>query len=191
MSIRRHSINLIKNNESVYKLQQNFRLFRLGSYVYIGIFCLVTIGVFSVFVQKNSDLDRLLITKAQLLNQLQSTQSNEARLILLSKKLNNYNQFSKDDARFIPYYNLLLQVLKTSSQSARLAQFRVDKKRNAQFAFAFTNEQQLSESFTFIESNEFLDKFAELRLKNFSDTSTGGSSRFELSFDAVFKEMHE
>lgn len=187
----RHRINLIKNQETILAFQQMFARFRLGVHVYLGIFFLVAFGVLMYFMSKNSALNDLLNQKTILLTQLQPTQNDEARLLLLSKKLNNYKEFSKDDAQFIPYYNLLQQVLQNSSQSARLSQFKIDKEQNVQFAFRFTNVDELTQSLRFIETESFLNHFVALSMNSFADGGGSEEGRFELTFSGTFKPIDE
>ena len=99
----------------------------------------------------------------------------------------------QDDARFIPYYELLVATLQESSQSATLKDFTIDKSRALQFKLAFNTFDEMSRSFQFIESNDFKQNFESLDLVGFlgQGASDKNGSRYELSFKGVFKKIHE
>lgn len=137
-------------------------------------------------------LNKLTDSKRTILSQLASRKTDEVKLIKLSKKLNSYREFIKDDARFIPYYELLLATLQQSSQSATLKEFNIDKSRKMNFKLQFGNFDEMVNTFQFIESPDFGKNFERLDMKDF--TGKGDSSdtnTYELSFEGSFKPIND
>jgi len=97
----------------------------------------------------------------------------------------------KDDAKFIPYYELLLTTLGSSSQSATLQEFNIDKSRAMNFKLRFNNFDEMVSAFQFIESRAFGKNFEKLDMIDF--IGKGGELAgvtYELSFEGVFKPIN-
>ncbi|MBI1863341.1 hypothetical protein HYS00_04465, partial [Candidatus Microgenomates bacterium] len=96
--------------------------------------------------------------------------------------------FMKDDAQFVPYYNLLLEALKTSSQSGTLSEFNINKKHEVAFTIHFNTFDDMTQSFAFIESERFLNNFKQLSMANFFGLNTD-QSKYELTFTGTFMDI--
>jgi hypothetical protein len=181
-------INLLQNRYDYYALERLFVWLRRGVVVYSFVFLLLVLGAFAFYMSKQQDLARLENQKRLLLLSSQQQKDQEAKLLLLSKKLGYYNEFIKDDAQFVPYYNLLLEALQTSSQSGTLSQFNINKNHEVEFTIRFNTFDEMTTSFAFIESERFLKNFKTLSMANFFGL-TSDQSKYELSFKGVFIDL--
>ena len=153
---------------------------------------MVIFGLSGYRIYQSSQLNKLNDSKRLILSQLESRKEDEVKLIKLSKKLNSYREFIKDDARFIPYYELLLATLQQSSQSATLKEFNIDKSREMNFKLRFSNFDEMVKTFEFIESPDFTKNFNRLDMKDFvGKGDSSDASTYELSFEGSFKPIND
>lgn len=190
--MKKTRINLLTSKQDYYRLENYFGLFRKFLIGYCVTLVLIVFGLAGYRIYQATQINRLNQTKKEILTQLASRQTDEVKLIKLSKKLDSFHTFMKDDAKFIPYYELLLTTLKSSSQSATLQEFNIDKSRAMNFKLRFNNFGEMVSAFQFIESPSFGDNFEKLDMVNF--IGKGGldeSATYELSFEGIFKPIHE
>lgn len=193
--MKKTRINLLTSREDYFRVERSIQLVRLIVVIYTFAFI---IGVFIfVFLQyrQNKDLQDLIDQKRILLSSLNNYKDQEAKLVFVAKKVQSYDKFLLDDARFLPYYNLLNKTLKSTSEtsvgssSATLASFAIDKERVVTFELVFGGVTDMIDSFRYIESEDFLKNFDQLSLNGL----TVGADQTEnsLSFSGKFKEINE
>ena len=189
--MKKTRINLLTSKQDYYRLEGYFGLFRKFLFVYCAILLLIIAGLAGYRIYQTTQINKLNQTKKEILLQLASRQTDEVKLIKLSKKLNSYHKFMKDDARFIPYYELLLTTLQSSSQSATLQEFNIDKSRAMNFKLRFSNFGEMVNAFQFIESPEFGHNFEQLDMVDFVGKGNAEEgATYELSFQGVFKSIN-
>lgn len=189
--MKKTRINLLTSKQDYYRLENYFALFRKFLIGYCLVLFLIVLGLASYRIFQTIQINNLNQTKKEILLQLASRQTDEVKLIKLSKKLNSLHKFMKDDAKFIPYYELLLTTLGSSSQSATLQEFNIDKSRAMNFKLRFNNFDEMVSAFQFIESRAFGKNFEKLDMIDF--IGKGGELAgvtYELSFEGVFKPIN-
>lgn len=186
--MKKKRINLLQNRYDYYALERIFKWLKTGVIVYAVLFIAMSFGALVFYLYKNRELSRLENQQKLLLLSSDSQKNDEAKLLILSRKLSYYKEFIKDDAQFVPYYNLLLEALKTSSQSGTLSEFDIDKKHEVHFTVRYSSFEEMTQSFAFIESERFLQNFKTLSMSNFFGTSST-QTKYELSFKGEFKEI--
>ncbi len=189
--MKKTRINLLTSKQDYYRLENYFALFRKFLSGYCLVLFLIVLGLASYRIFQTIQINNLNQTKKEILLQLASRQTDEVKLIKLSKKLNSLHKFMKDDAKFIPYYELLLTTLRSSSQSATLQEFNIDKSRAMNFKLRFNNFDEMVSAFQFIESRAFGKNFEKLDMIDF--IGKGGELAgvtYELSFEGVFKPIN-
>ena len=193
--MKKTRINLLTSKQDYYKLEGYFDLFRKLLVGYCVLLFLTIFGLAGFRIYQSTQINNLNESKRSLLAQLSSRKEDEVKLIKLSKKLNSYLEFVKDDANFIPYYELLLTTLQQSSQSATLTGFNIDKSRDMSFTLQFANFEEMLNAFQFIESAEFSKNFSSLYMNSFSgrgeSSDASVESNYELSFEGSFKPINE
>lgn len=187
---KKKRINLLQNRYDYYALERVFIWLKRGVIVYCVLFVILSLAGLAYYMAKQTDVKRLENQKRALLLSSDAQKANEAKLLLLSKKLTYYKEFMKDDAQFVPYYNLLLEALKTSSQSGTLSEFDIDKKHNVNFTISYSSFDEMTQSFAFIESEPFLRNFKELSMANFFGLNSD-QAKYELSFQGTFHDINE
>lgn len=190
-------INLLQNRAKIVELQHRYAILRKVVYGYVALFFLMCIAASFYLFTLSSEQKMLDTQKTQLLQSMQGFQEQEAKLTLLGNKVNQFDTYIRDDAQFSPYYNILLEALQQSSESAQLSEFTIDKSREAKFTLKFKSFENMLASFRFIESQEFLEHFEELSMNNFSGQNdqqqqasvSAGLNDYQLTFDATFKPV--
>jgi hypothetical protein len=127
--------------------------------------------------------------KKGLLQSLIENKDIEAKINYFAAKDDQLKLYLKDDAEFLPYYNLLKDILAFSSESPILESMTLDKNKSTEFVVRFVQYAPAYEFLKFIESDSFLTHFTELRLNNFSLTqdSTNSEQGYQLRFRGKFK----
>ncbi len=189
--MKKTKINLLSDRQDYTKLERYFLYLRIGVLVYaVILFSIAAILTFFLFGQ-NDRIQGLNNQKKSYLTKMGGQKNEEAKLAYLSKKMDAYGTFIKDDARFLPYFTLLNNALKTSSQSATLSSFVIDKDREVEFTLAFGKLPDLLSSFEFIESPLFLNNFEQLTLTQFLSQKNKTLTSYEISFSGKFIKLDE
>lgn len=156
----------------------------------IGIILFVVFLLFTILqIQLSSQVAGLQDEKKILLEATLGDKNSEAKLSYFVKKKEQLKNYLKDDAEFLPYYNLLKDILAFSSESPILESMTIDKKKTTTFIVRFEEYAPAYEFLKYIESASFLDNFNELRLDSFSLTrdNTNSAQGYQLRFHGKFK----
>lgn len=188
--MKKTKLNLLTNREDYQKIEKAFLYVRRLFYIQLVLLGVIFLFFFISMVSQNRTMNGLLNQKKSFLESLQNKQDDEVKLLYVQDKYQAVQNFLKDDARSLPYYNLLNSALSQSSQSASLKSFLITKDRNVTFTIAFANFDNLLSIFRFIEAQDFLKNFEQVSLKSF--TALGDSktkANYELAFTGKFIEI--
>ncbi len=189
--MKKAKINLLSNRQDYTKLERYFLFFRIGVLVYAAVL-FITAGIVTYLLfNQGSKIQALSNKKKSFLTTMSGQKQEEAKLVYLSKKMDAYGQFIKDDARFLPYFTLLNNTLKTSSQSGTLSSFLIDKNREVEFKLSFGQLEDMLQAFQFVESEQFLKNFEELSLSQFISQKNNTQKNYEISFEGKFVKLNE
>lgn len=187
--MKKTAINLLRSKRDFEQIEKAFLIIRRSILTYTVFFVIIVILLIYITFNQDRQLQDLISQKQSYLNSLQPYKNDEAKISYLSKKVKYVDKFLLDDARFLPYFNIIRGALKTSTGSASLTALTIDKQRKATFAIAYPNTETLLSSFDVIESADFTSNFSSLKLSEFS--SGGVGKNIELSFEGVFKPINE
>ncbi len=188
--MKKGKINLLSGKDEYLKIQRSLRIFHSVTVIYTFLFATATLIFIFVLYRQSQSIQDLINQKQTLLLALNNSKDQGAKLVFVAKKVKAYNQFLLDDARFLPYYNLLIGALKNSSESsggtasASLSSFSIDKNRTSTFTLSFSSVPDMLNSFQYIESPAFLQNFRQLSLSglnlgaNLSDNTLSFSGKF-------------
>jgi len=166
--MKKKRINLLENRVDYQNALRLFYYVRVSSFFFFFIFLLVFFFSNLRLINDKKKLDSFFNQKKILLENEQSNIDEKVKINLLNKKYQNIQLFLKDDAQFLPYYNLLLSSLKTATAEPTLLSFTIDKEKNTEFNVGFSNFKQVIDFLNFIEGDYFLNKFESLVLNGFS-----------------------
>lgn len=148
--------------------------------------------IFLIFqvVQLDTKHQDLLKKKETYLKYLLDEKDLEANMRYFKSKQTQLNTFLKDDARFLPYYEVLSNSLKQASDRTQLDTIDIDKDRNTRFVVRFNSSDEMLLFLKYIEAEDFLKNFVSLSLQSFSlsNQKTKGN-RYQLELQGVFKEI--
>jgi|GEM_PF-1102185 len=173
------------------------RIRYVGTIAGIAFFLLFLFVMFSLLRVKQSILSVNDKKKLQLTYLLENKDL-EANTRYFKGKQTQLTKYLEDDANFVPYYSVLSDALKSSSQSANLDRITIDKNRETTFVIQFTQYESMLSFLKYIETDDFLGSFDELSLANFSlsKRDTAGTvienkNKYQLQFKGKFKQTDE
>jgi len=158
----------------------------LGAILFI-IFLILIIQI--IFL--NTEQQEGLTKKETYLRYLLSEKDIEANIRYFKSKQLQVNTFLKEDAQFVPYYEVLKKSLgETANDKATLEAIDIDKDRNTRFVVKFNNTDEMLLFLRYIETEEFLTNFQSLTLQSFSlNQQQKKGSNYQLELQGVFKEL--
>lgn len=172
---------------------------RVGTIAGVIAFILfAVIIVKTISVQK--DAADFMKKKQLYLSLLADQKDAEANTRFFKGKLTQLNKYELDDARFVPYYTVLLAAIKSSTQSAVLDTVNIDKTRATTFLVKFKDYEGMILFLKYVESPDFLNNFEELsmaslnlsRIQSSTSNSQGATSKsYQLQFTGKFKPIHD
>ena len=185
--MKKNRINLLISREDYQKYEGFFEQLKLSAAVLTVILFIIFISVYLVLKNKFSLYENMNLQKKTYLQSLSERRGDEAKINYIQKKYLDLKTFLKDDAASLPYFELLSDAIKDSSESASLKSFEVDKDRLASFTIVFSTFDKLMDFLKFAESQTFIKNFENISLKNFvvmGDREKKES--YELSFSGKF-----
>ena len=142
-------------------------------------------------VRLNTEHQNLLKKKETYLRYLLDEKDIEANTRYFKSKQTQVNTFLKDDAHFLPYYQVLKQSLEETSDETILEAIDIDKDRNTRFMVKFKNSDEMLSFLRYIEGEGFLKNFVSLTLQSFSlNQQQATGNRYQLELRGVFKELN-
>lgn len=161
----------------------------------IGVICfLIFLYLTVMFFRVKSNINKMNEKKKLYLSYLLENKDTEANVRYFKGKQIQLTDFLKDDAHFLPYYTILKEALNSSTQSALLDTIMINKLRETTFVVQFSNYENMILFIKYIESDEFLSKFNQLTLANFSlnvKSSTPNAYKYQLQFQGKFNQINE
>lgn len=191
---KRINLFIKKKNNSI----APFATDRINFYSTITGVILFVIFLIFIFlqVQVQAQKNSLINEKEELYNFILANKDDVAKMNLYTHKNEQLQLFLKDDAEFLPYYNLLKDALDKNGDPALdpvLDYMSINKDKRTEFTVRFTEYQPAYEFLKVMESQEFLDNFIDLKLVGFNlnDTVTAFSQKegYELQFKGKFRPI--
>ncbi len=180
-------MNLLISRENYQKYESFFEQLKLSVAVLTVILFIIFISFYLVLKNKFSLYENMNLQKKTHLQLLSERRGDEAKINYIQKKYLDLKTFLKDDASSTPYYQLLSDAIKDSSQSASLKSFEVNKDRMASFTISFSAFKELMDFLKFAESQAFIKNFENISLKNFVVLGEKEKKEsYELSFSGKF-----
>ncbi len=190
--MKKTKINLLTNREDYTKLEHLFSFIRKITILLSVMAVLVTLFFTIISLRQGTQLQNLTNQKNSLLLQLTGKKDAQAQLAYIQGKYQLVQNYMKEDAYSLPYYNLLSNALSKSTESAALASFVIQRNRETNFSVSFNNFDQLIQFLKFIESDSFLKNFEQVSMKSFNAASGSASlANYTLSFTGRFIPIYE
>lgn len=184
-------INLFQHNAQIKTPQFVTRVKQYTLGISMVLF-IVFLSVNALFLWSRLRLNSLNQAKSNLLSTVIDNKDIEAQIIYFSKKQAQLNGFLKDDSQFLPYYNLLKDLLVFSSNSPVLENMTLDKTKTTDFVVGFSDFSKTYDFLHYVESDSFLQNFLDLKLEKFSIAETGIQNKgYELRFHGQFRDLNE
>lgn len=191
--MKKNRINLLVSREDYQKYQNFFERLKLSVAVLTVILFVIFIYFFMVLRSKFNLYENMNLQKKSYLQSLMQRSGDEAKINYIQKKYSDLKTFLKNDAYSLPYYQLLsdaikvssesASTIKVSSESASLKSFEVDKDRITSFDISFSTFNKLMSFLKFAESQTFVKNFETITLKSFVLI---GDKSYDLSFSGKF-----
>jgi len=186
----KNRINLFKRKAQKSYISVNAPKFKRYLTI-LGIILFIFFGYLIVqVVQTSSTQQDLLKKKEGYLKYLLDEKDAEANVRYFKSKQSQVNTFLKNDAYFVPYYQVLKKSLEIMGGNVILDIIDIDKERETRFVVRFNNAEDMLTFLKYIESDDFLKNFASLTLQSFSlNQQQPKTKRYNLELQGVFKEL--
>lgn len=186
--MKKTRINLLSTRNDYQKYERYFLWIRTTAVVLSIVFFVILFIYLTFIATQIRTITELNNSKKYYLELIDAKKDEQANILLINQKYNSLQNFLKDDAQSLPYYNLLSDALKTSSEAGTLKSFTIAKNRKTSFSVGFQNFNEMMSFFHFVESPTFLKNFEKVTMKNFSAilNTENQKEKYELAFDAVF-----
>lgn len=185
--MKKNRINLLVSREDYQKYESFFEQLKLSGAILTVILFILFIFAYLVLKNKFNLYEKMNLEKKTYLQLLTERRADEAKINYIQKKYSDLKTFLKDDASSTPYYQLLSNAIKDSSESASLKSFEVNKDRMTSFTISFSAFGELMNFLKFAESPTFIKNFENISLKNFVVLGEKEKKEsYELSFSGKF-----
>jgi len=185
--MKKNRINLLISREDYQKYENYFEQLKLSAAVLTVILFILFISFYLVFKNKFNLYEKMNLQKKTFLLLLTERRADEAKINYIQKKYLDLKTFLKNDASSTPYYQLLSDAIKVSSESASLKSFEVNKDRITSFTISFSGFNKMMDFLKFAESKTFIKNFENISLKNFVVLGEKEKKEsYELSFSGKF-----
>ncbi len=186
----KNRINLFKRKPQLDYFSANapkFKKYLTGAGVVLFLFFLFLI---SQALRLNTEQQTLLKSKENYLKYLLTEKDIEANMRYFKSKQTQVNTFLKEDAQFLPYYQVLKSSMSGLNDENILQVIDIDKDRKTRFVVKFSKREEMLAFLKYIEAEDFLKNFVSLTLQNFSlnEEQTKGA-QYQLELQGVFKEI--
>jgi len=185
--MKKSNINLLIGREDYQKFENFFERLKLSAAVLTVILTVLFLYFFISIRGKFYAYEKMNLDKKSYLQLLTNRRGDEAKINYIEKKYIDLQNFLKDDASSVAYYEILSNAIKNSSESARLKSLEVDKTRNTSFTITFSVFEKMMDFLKFAESEVFLNNFENISLKNLIIVGNKDKNEnYELSFTGKF-----
>lgn len=155
----------------------------------ICIFLSIVSGIWFFIV--NQKYTALVEDTERLQNQTRANDRIQGNIVFFVNKKEQLKGFLKDDAQFEMYYKLINDVISRSQTGATLINFSLNLQRETSFILGFPDFDSAKDLFAYIETEEFLNNFESLSIRQFSINNPGQvrtNTDFQLYFSGILKE---
>ena len=186
----KNRINLFKRKPQLDYISINAQKFKNYLTVFGVLLFFIFIFLMSQIYSINKMQKDLLKKKETFLLYLLNEKTIEASIRYFKSKQAQVDTFLKEDAHFLPYYEVLKNSLGETKDKAILDTIDIDKNRKTKFIVRFNNTEDMLLFLRYIESEDFLKNFVSLSIQNFSlNQQLKKGSNYQLELQGVFKEI--
>lgn len=185
----KNRINLFKRKPQKDYISANAPKFKRYLSVLGLVLFLIFLFLISQVLRLNNTQQDLLKKKETYLKYLLDEKDTEANMRYFKSKQTQVNTFIKEDANFLPYYQVLKKSLEKTGDNVILDTIDIDKSRSTRFIVRFSNSDEMLYFLRYIEAEDFLKNFVSLSLQSFSLNQQSKTSKYKLELQGVFKEL--
>jgi hypothetical protein len=156
-------INLLQNQKDYTRLENTFRVARVGIIIF-GVVCLVTlIVVFALKRNAQASLDQAIAQRNLLQQNINSLQDQEARIVMINEKMTSMNAILNELPDYSREVETFLAYVPSATESGQINRIALDA-RTAQITMSFPSVLELSKFITVVESDNFQTHFKSLTM---------------------------
>lgn len=156
-------INLLQNQKDYTKLENTFRIARVGIAL-LGVVCLVSL-ILLLALKRNVrvSLDRAIAQRNLIQQNINALQGQEARIVLINEKMTAMNAILNETPDYSREVETYLAYVPSATASGKVNRITLDKK-NASIIMSFPSVIELSRFMTLVESEKFQSNFTSLKV---------------------------
>ncbi len=187
----RKRINLLTKQIEYKGYEKFFQILRVYLIGFFGIFLVLFGIVYVLLFSQNSQKQKLLADKENLIQYLNQQREVEAKFMYFDSKYSQLKNYLRNDVNFEPYYKILNDSLKLASPEPELENLKINEKRVFSFDLNFSGIDNILVFLKFAETEKFLQNFEKLTLIGFNFEQTGQEkgTNYQLKFEGIFKKI--
>lgn len=184
-------INLFQKTEEYKRIARIFSGVRVVFGFVLTLLLAIFVAFFSYTQSQQKILSDLVREHNKLQRQIITTKADEAELLYFSQKEKQLRDILKEDVQFLPYYNRVLSAVKNfpNSSGAKLSAIDLNKNREVLFTVKFDTYEAFVDFLTYVESEQFLSYFTDLKITNFYLTRDRAQRNYALDFTGKFQPI--
>ena len=183
-------INLFKKTTESREASAILKKFNTIGFVISIFLFLVCVTIFLLNIQLQKKQNALIMEKSQMETTLERQTHLQLKIDALAQKTSELKQYAKEDAQSAKYYNLLKKIF-ADQKLPQFSTLKVSKNGIVEFGIDANSYEELQAVLSYLESEEFLGYFLELKLDRLSISDSNKKSSFTLNFIGHFKQLNE
>ena len=185
---------LLKKRDSTIAPVVSEKVNLIGTILGIVLFLVFLVSTI-LLLQLQGQTKALAAERDNLSNYILTNKEEIAKMNFYSHKNTQLKEFLKDDAEFLPYYNLLKDAIEATGDEVNkpeLDYMKIDKSKATEFIVRFDTYEPAYKFLKSMETESFLSNFVELKLTGFllNETATVDKKGYELQFTGNFKPIN-
>jgi len=184
-------INLIIKQKKYLHYESFFRTLRVILFGLTIFFSVTLISLFVLLFIKNRQLEQQMLAKKNLLSFLSNNKEVEAEFAYFHNKQNRLITILNQDVKFLPYYNLITDSLKSASPEPTLDTIIINKDRTVNFTLIFNDANSVIPFLKFAESDQFVSNFSQLVISQFNIESGKDTTSYKLNLVGKLNPIDE
>lgn len=155
---------------------------------------LLFLFIFITNINLTAKIKSLEQQKKDSLSYLLQNKELEAKMRYFKAKEGQINYYYNQDAKFLPYYSVLVDALKTATTSPALTSVIIDKQRKTDFIITLDSVDSALSFLKHVESDIFTSRFEKLTLSQFSVIQLNKkkeTSGYKFTFTGIFKQVND
>jgi hypothetical protein len=187
-------INLFQTKEQEFRTPDIILRLRKAGIIGASVCATILLIIGIVFFRLTSEKANLESEQQAQSALLQNNVDFQKEVSFFIERKEQLKKYLSEDAKFLPYYTLLNNILTTSGGlQIKLISFSLDNTQHTQIGIELSSYDAVQRFLQLTESDVFLQHFITIRVQPFRimNSADGASEVYELKLDGQFRQIYE